>query len=89
MWRETVKKHLAFAVVFIVCGWAGAYAQDKLPLKLVQTINLPGVRGRFDHLDVDVSGKRLFAVGVESNSVEAVDLATGKWIRSLTGFKTC
>jgi len=83
-----VKKHLAFAVILMVCGWNQAYAQDKSPLKLVQTINLPGVRGRFDHLDVDADGKRLFVVGVESNSVEVVDLATGKWMRSITGFKT-
>ena len=83
-----MKRLLALAVILIVCGRDRAYAQDKLPLKLVQTINLPGVRGRFDHLDVDVAGKRLFVVGVESNSVEVVDLATGKWIRSLTGFKT-
>jgi len=83
-----MKRHLALAVILIVCGTSQAHAQDKLPLKLVQTINLPGVHGRFDHLDVDVAGKRLFVVGVESNSVEVVDLATGKWIRRLTGFKT-
>ena len=83
-----MKRHFALLVILIICAGTRAYAQDKSPLKLVQTIDLPGVRGRFDHLDVDVAGKRLFVVGVESNSVEVVDLAAGKWMRSLTGFKT-
>jgi hypothetical protein len=29
------------------------------PLKLIQTIPLPNVKGRIDHIDVDVKGKRL------------------------------
>lgn len=65
-----------------------AYAQDKAPLQLVQTIPLPNVQGRFDHLDVDVSGKRLFVAAVESGSIEVVDLGAGKWTRSIPGFKT-
>ena len=32
------------------------HGQDKLPLKLVQTIPMPNVRGRMDHLGVDVKG---------------------------------
>jgi hypothetical protein len=63
-------------------------AQDKASLHLVQTILLPNVHGRFDHLDVDVEGKRLFVAAVEKNSIEVVDLAAGKWTRSLTGLKT-
>lgn len=63
-------------------------AQDKGPLRLVQTIPLPNVKGRFDHMDVDVEGKRLFLAAVENGSVEVIDLNSGKWVRSITGFKT-
>lgn len=60
-------------------GWA--------PLRLVQTIPLPNVRGRMDHLGVDVEGKRLFvaALGDNQNTVEVIDLKAGKRVFSVPG----
>src|SRR6266403_3475296 len=63
------------------------YAQDHAPLRLVQTIPMPNVKGRIDHMDVDVKGKRLFVGGLENGSVEVIDLGAGKWSRSIPGFK--
>jgi hypothetical protein len=63
------------------------YAQDHVPLRLIQTIPMPNVRGRIDHMDVDVKGKRLFVAGLENGSVEVVDLQAGKWLKSIPGFK--
>src|SRR5215472_11154511 len=57
------------------------------PLRLVQTISMPNVRGRIDHMDVDVRGKRLFVAGLENGTLEVVDLHAGKRIRSIPGFK--
>src|SRR5258705_11228723 len=45
------------------------------------------VKGRIDHMDVDVKGKRLFVAGLENGSVEVVDLQAGKWLKSIPGFK--
>jgi hypothetical protein len=56
-------------------------------LRLVETIPLPGVKGRLDHMAVDLERKRLFVAAVGNNSLEVVDLAGGKVINSLTGFK--
>jgi hypothetical protein len=64
-----------------------AYAQDHFPLRLIQTIPMPNVKGRIDHMDVDVQGKRLFVAGLENGSVEVVDLQAGKWLKSIPGFK--
>ncbi len=64
-----------------------ANAQSAAPLHLVQTIPLPNVKGRIDHLDVDVKGKRLFVAGLENGSVEVVDLQAGKWVKSISGFQ--
>lgn len=64
-----------------------AYAQDYVPLRLIQTIPMPNVKGRIDHMDVDVQGKRLFVAGLENGSVEVVDLQGGKWSKSIPGFK--
>jgi DNA-binding beta-propeller fold protein YncE len=61
--------------------------QEKEPLKLVQKIPLPNVKGRIDHIDVDVKGKRLFVAGLENGTLEVVDLNQGKLMRSIPGFK--
>jgi hypothetical protein len=62
-------------------------AQDKESLRLVQTIPMPNVKGRIDHMDVDVKGQRLFVAGLENGSVEVIDLRAGKWSKSIPGFK--
>src|SRR6266850_788578 len=74
---------LAFVHTFLV----GSSAQDKEYLHLVQTIPMPNVKGRIDHMDVDVKGKRLFVAGLENGSLEVVDLRAGKWLKSIPGFK--
>ena len=53
---------------------------------LVKSIQLPGVSGKFDHLSIDHSGNRLFAAATTNQSVEVIDLASGKTIDSLKGF---
>ena len=53
-------------------------AQPGELLQLVQTIALPGVRGRIDHLDIDLDGGRLFVAALGNNTVEVVDLRTGR-----------
>src|SRR6267142_2028255 len=87
-----MKRFPAVWLVVIVCAiW---YAQTgssqesaKQPLRLVQTISIPNVKGRLDHMDVDVKGKRLFVAGLENGTFEVVDLNAGKWVRSIPGFK--
>jgi DNA-binding beta-propeller fold protein YncE len=73
---------LLFAFVLSIHG------QDKSPLKLIQKISLPNVKGRIDHMDVDVRGKRLFVAGLENDTLEVVDLKAGKRVRSVPGLKT-
>jgi DNA-binding beta-propeller fold protein YncE len=61
--------------------------QEAQPLRLVQTISMPNVKGRIDHMDVDVNGQRLFVAGLENGSVEIVDLKAGKWLKTIPGFQ--
>ena len=60
-------------------------AQDSTLLLLRQTIPLPGVEGRVDHLDVDISGKRLFVCALGNNTVEVVDLSKGERVHTISG----
>jgi DNA-binding beta-propeller fold protein YncE len=54
-------------------------------LNLVQTIPLPGVKGRFDHFSVDAKGNRLFVAALGNNTVEVIDLAAGQRILGASG----
>ena len=54
-------------------------------LHLQQTIPLPGVEGRIDHLDIDAAGDRLFVCALGNNSVEVLDLRKGARIHSIGG----
>ena len=77
---------LATCLVIFLMALNGK-AQGNAPLKLVQTIPMPGVQGRTDHMTVDIKGKRLFvpANGDNQNTVEVIDLKAGKWISSIPG----
>jgi DNA-binding beta-propeller fold protein YncE len=63
-----------------------ASAENDVALKLVQTIPLPEVDGRIDHLSIDVKGRRAFLAALARNTVEVVDLKTGQVIQTLPGF---
>jgi len=63
-------------------------AQEASPLQLKQTIALPGVNGRLDHLALDSAGDRLFVCALGNNTVEVIDLLKGQRIHSITGFGT-
>jgi hypothetical protein len=78
--------------VFIAMGLLVAWnfapnvcAQEKLPLKLIQTIPMPNVQGRMDHLGVDIKSKRLFAAALDNNTLEVIDLKAGKRVFSIPG----
>src|SRR5262245_4741996 len=62
-----------------------AHAGEPTPLRLVQTIPLPNVEGRIDHMAVDLKDQRLFIAALGNNTVEVLDLRAGKRIRSITG----
>lgn len=55
-----------------------ARAQSGAPLEPVQTITMPGVEGRLDHLSVDLEGSRLYVSALGNNTVEILDLDSGK-----------
>src|SRR6266849_1195906 len=76
---------LAFALALI---WvAQSWAQEKAPLRLVQTVSVPGAPRKWDHFGVDLQGNRLFATSEDAPAVEVFDLRTNKLIRTLTDFK--
>ena len=70
------------AIFFLGAQWAAA--QTTAPLKLAAKYEMPpSIKGRFDHLGIDIGGNRLFVVGEESQQVLVFDLTGGKFIRAI------
>ena len=66
----------------------GVSAQEKAPLKLLQSTPLPELHdGDFDHLTPDVAGNRLFVTAEENSKVLVFDLKTNKLIHTIDDLK--
>jgi YVTN family beta-propeller protein len=68
-------------------GQVSAQSADKIPLQLESKIPLGDVRGRIDHMAVDLKRQRLFVAELGNDSVGIVDLANRKLIRRIPGLK--
>jgi len=76
-----------FLIVLVLVSEAIAMGQAAAPLKLEQTIELPDVQGRIDHMSIDVAGHRLFVSALGNNTVEVIDLKAGKRANTISGLK--
>jgi DNA-binding beta-propeller fold protein YncE len=74
-----------FLAAALCCsGICAVAAQSAPPLELKQTIALPAVKGRIDHLTYDPVGERLFVCALGNNTVEVLDLRKGQRVHSIT-----
>jgi YVTN family beta-propeller protein len=72
-----------FALMAIACtGVVSAAA-----LELETRIPLGDIRGRIDHLAIDVQRQRLYVAELGNDTVGVIDLKDRKTIRTLTGLK--
>ncbi len=79
-------KHLALAVVIALAGNCLAATESSgAELQLKQTIPLPGVEGRIDHLDLDAAGDRLFVCALGNNTADILDLRKGERVHTISG----
>ena len=81
-----MKRRLLLQIMgFLLTPVLTMHGQDKLPLKLVQRIHMPNVKGRLDHFGIDLAGSRLFvaALGEDQNTVEVIDLKSRKRVFSI------
>lgn len=78
---------LLFSVFLLFAIMAQSQADE--PLKLVQTIPLPGLHdGDFDHFTLDGPGQRLFLAAEQNSAIEVIDLHINKLVHTITGAKT-
>jgi DNA-binding beta-propeller fold protein YncE len=83
--RYRAARSLLLFLLFIPVGPSiQAIGQPTPSLDLKAKISLPNVRGRMDHLGVDIQGKRLFATAFNNHTVEVIDLRARRRVRTLS-----
>jgi DNA-binding beta-propeller fold protein YncE len=85
-----MKRFLASLIAANVIFFAvAASAQTKPPLRLLQTIPLPDLKGGdFNHFAVDLSGNRLFLTAEANNAVEVFDTRANQLIHTIRDVDT-
>lgn len=76
---------LVFSIL-MACAGGFAVAQSASPVKLVQTIDLPGYTGDFDHFAYDAQRGRLLLAAEDHATLEVFDADSGKHLRTVKGF---
>jgi YVTN family beta-propeller protein len=71
--------------MLLFTGVGLSQTQSPSPLRLERTIPLPGVKGRIDHLAFDADNQRLFVAALGNNTVEIIDLKSGKVAHTIGG----
>jgi YVTN family beta-propeller protein len=75
------------ATSFLPLGNGRAQAAETVPLQLEAQIPLGSVRGRIDHMAVDLKRQRLFVAELGNDTVGIIDLANHAVIRTLSGLR--
>src|ERR1700680_4956 len=70
-----------------VAGQAPSQPAEIMPLQLEAKIPLGDVRGRIDHMAIDLARQRLFVAELCNDSVSVVDLKDRKVLRRISGLK--
>jgi len=70
---------MSFFLAILLC------ATQEAPVELVQTIPMPRVNGRIDHLAFDPKSGRLSVAALGNNTVEVIDVAQGKVVHQIEG----
>jgi YVTN family beta-propeller protein len=74
------------SLVWIFLFQPVTFAQTEESIVLQDTISLPNVEGRLDHMSLDSKTNRLFLAALGNNSLEVIDLNLKKHIQSIKGF---
>src|SRR5829696_101583 len=87
-------KKLSLALLIVLAAVACASQKGETPqgsetsaLAQVQSIQLPNVADRIDHLALDAEGSRLFVAALGNNTVEVIDLKAGNRTDEITNLQ--
>lgn len=75
----------ACTVGVLLAGGLLSHGQSDVPLRLERAVPLPDVKGRIDHLAFDTDNERLFVAALGNNTVEVIDIKSGRVVREVAG----
>jgi glutamine cyclotransferase len=75
--------HLTCLLCFVSCKGQADFGTDKL--KLEKVVEMPAVKGRIDHMAVNLKDKVLYMAALGNNTVEVIDLNEGTLVKSIKG----
>lgn len=81
--KNTNFRLIVLLFYLFACIQNSSYGQNAL--KLEKEIPLPDVKGRIDHLDIDLKDQVAYVAALGNNTVEVVDLKSGKLLHSVKG----
>jgi hypothetical protein len=70
------------SISFLSCKGQKSFGEDQVSLK--QTISLPDVKGRIDHLDINLKDQVIYMAALGNNSLEVIDLKKGTLSHSIS-----
>jgi len=73
-------------LMIVVCSLV-SWSLAAQPLRIEKSIEMPEVQGRIDHLSIDVKGQRLFVSALGNNTLEVIDVKSGKRVKTISGLK--
>jgi YVTN family beta-propeller protein len=85
--RHSLACFLAAAAIAIAVGLALPQTSNPAPLQLETKISLGDVRGRIDHMAIDLARRRLFVAELGNDTVGVVDLNGRKVVHVIPGLK--
>jgi YVTN family beta-propeller protein len=74
-------------LLMIVACAVLSWAQAVQPLRVEKSIEMPEVQGRIDHLSIDAKGQRLFVSALGNNTLEVIDVKSGKRVKTISQLK--
>src|SRR5947208_15837956 len=74
---------IVYIFSFANCKGQPTFGENYLQVNKV--IELPNVKGRLDHLDINLKDQVLYLSALGNNTVEAIDLEKSEIIHSITG----
>ena len=86
--KQVSKKRTGvFVLLSLFCfSFYGCKGQESFGtnhLQLIKTIPLLHVKGRIDHLDINLKDQTLYVAALGNNTVEVIDLSNGKVLQSI------
>lgn len=70
-------------LAILAAGLPSVRGAEPEPLKLIQTLPMPGVSGRMDHFACDVAAQRLVVAALGNDTAEVFDLTKGARVASI------